>query len=137
MRRFTTIRPALLLVATTALLGCGGGGGAAGPTGTPTPPPPPPGTPNSVVVTGLSFTPANLTTTAGSKVTWTWNSCTGGDGYGNGRSCVAHDVVFDDGSSGSGVLSEGTYSRSFATPGTYAYHCAIHGASMSGSVVVK
>lgn len=139
MRHFTTISPVVLLFATVALFGCGGAGGGSDVTGTPTPtPPPPPGTPNSVVVNASSFTPTDLAVNAGTTVTWTWNACTGADGYGTGQPCVTHDVVFDDGSAGSGTMSEGTFSRSFATAGTYAYHCAIHGAAaMSGRVIVK
>ena len=100
------------------------------------PPPPPSGTPNSVVLTNNAFTPAALTTSAGSTVTWTWDTCSGSDGYGGGQVCTSHDIAFDDGTA-SGAQSSGTYSRTFATAGTYAYHCRIHGTVMSGSVVVK
>lgn len=135
MRPFTTLRPAYLLLVATAVFGCGGGG-AAGPSSTIIPPPPP-GTPNSVVITGSSFTPTDLTVTSGSTVKWTWNSCTGGDGYGAGQTCITHNVVFDDGSAASGALDQGTYSRAFSTPGTYPYHCAIHGPSMAGRILVQ
>jgi plastocyanin len=73
---------------------------------------------------------------AGGTVQWAWNSCSGGDIYGTGETCVAHDVVFDDGAT-SGQKSQGTYSRTFATAGTYPYHCAVHGAAvMAGSISV-
>jgi hypothetical protein len=35
-----------------------------------------------VTVVNNAFTPANLSVTSGSTVTWTWNTCSGGDGYG-------------------------------------------------------
>jgi plastocyanin len=135
MRYPTVTCPTLTLFALAAMLGCGGSG-ASGPSTTP-PPPPPPGTPNSVVVTNNAFTPVDLNAAKGAVVTWTWNACTGGDGYGTGQTCTSHNIVFDDGATGSGVQSSGTFSRSFAAAGTYPYHCSIHGAVMSGRVVVQ
>jgi plastocyanin len=102
---------------------------------TPTTPGVPTG-PTDVTVANNSFTPANLSVTSGNAVTWTWNTCSGGDGYGGGQTCVNHDIVFDDGTT-SGTLSQGSYQRKFTTAGTYAYHCSIHGAAMSGKVVVQ
>jgi len=67
-------------------------------------------------------------------VTWTWNTC-GSDGY--GITCVMHDVLFDDGAT-SGAQNSGTFARTFATAGTFNYHCSIHGAAvMSGVVTVQ
>ena len=125
----------MFTIAACFLMGCGGSSTSA-PNRSNNPAPPPPGTPNSVVVTNNTFTPGGLTTTAGATVTWTWNSCTGGDGYGNGDVCTAHNILFDDGAT-SGAQSAGTYDRTFATKGTFPYHCRIHGAAMSGSVVVQ
>ena len=132
MRATTTLA---ILLASGSLLGCGGGYTTTPTTSSHTSPPPA-GTPNSVVVTDNSFTPASLSTTPASTVTWTWDSCRGGDGYGAGQTCTAHDITFDDGTK-SGALSSGTFTRTFATAGTYPYHCSIHGAAMSGTVVVK
>ena len=73
--------------------------------------------------------------TAGTTVQWAWNSCSGGGVYG-GQTCVTHDIVFDDGAT-SGGKSQGTYSRAFASAGTYPYHCSIHGTAMSGSIIVQ
>lgn len=134
--RLLRSRNTILAVAAIFLAGCGGGGGSTTAPNTTTSNPPPAGTPNSVVVTNNVFTPESMSTTAGSTVTWTWDSCSGGDGYGYGQTCVAHEIVFDDGAT-SGQKSSGTYDRTFANAGTYPYHCKIHGASMSGSVVVK
>jgi plastocyanin len=99
-------------------------------------PPPPPPSGDAVTVGNNQFAPADLTVSAGRTVTWTWDSCTGGDGYGNGQSCVSHNVTFDQGASSS-TKSSGTFFRAFPAAGTYPYHCTIHGASMSGRVVVQ
>lgn len=132
MQRHVLARAITLLAFT--VYGCGG---YSAPTGTTTPPPPPPGTPNSVVVTNNLFTPASLTVAKSATVTWTWDTCSGGDIYGNGQTCVSHDIVFDDGAPGSGAQSSGTFSRTFAVVGTFRYHCSIHGAAMSGQIVVQ
>jgi plastocyanin len=137
MRHASVGRRTLLLVGFTLALGCGGGS-ASGPDGGPPPPPPPPPPPaNTVRVTNNSFTPGALTVSAGSTVTWNWDTCSGGDPYGNGEVCVAHSVVLDDGSANSGTQSTGSYTHQFSQAGTYPYHCAIHGAAMSGKVVVQ
>ena len=124
-----------------ALIGCGGAGGGYGtsPSGTT-------GGNNGVgsnpVVQGTtvnlldnnSFSPSNLGIQAGQTVTWKWGTCTG-DGY---STCVSHSVTFDDGSNiASATQSSGEYTRTFSAPGTYKYHCAVHGAGMSGQIVVQ
>jgi plastocyanin len=83
--------------------------------------------PNGDVTVGNNvFTPANLNVDPGRTVTWVWNP--GG---------VDHNIVFSDGSPGSGVKSSGSFQRTFSTAGSFAYFCSIHGASvMSGAVVV-
>lgn len=130
------------IVLMAALAGCGGAGGGGyattpgGSTGTPGG-----GTSNPVVngttvslLDNNSFSPSNLGVQAGQTVTWKWGTCTG-DGY---STCVSHSVTFDDGSNiSSGTQSQGEFSRTFSAPGTYKYHCAIHGAGMSGQVVVQ
>ncbi len=82
------------------------------------------GTPNSISVRDNYFTPATISVKAGSTVTWTWA----------GRN--DHSVTFSDGTT-STTQSSGVYSRTFPTAGTYNYHCAVHGASMSASVTVQ
>jgi plastocyanin len=129
----------ICVVALVVAAGCGGGGGG-GPTANNTgnkTPPPPPGTPNSVVVTNNAFAPTDLTVSKGATVTWTWDTCTGGGTYGGTETCVAHDIVFDDAAAGSGSQSSGSFSRNFSVAGTFPYHCALHGAAMSGKVVVQ
>lgn len=139
MRHASVGRRALMLVGIMVALGCGGGSatGTDGGGGNPPPPPPPPPPANTVTVTNNAFTPGNLTVKPGTNVTWSWNSCSGGDGYGNGETCVTHSVVLDDGSVSSTAQSTGSFSHEFDVAGTYPYHCAIHGTAMSGTVVVQ
>jgi plastocyanin len=100
--------------------GCGGGSGSVtGPV-----PEPQPSTSSAVDVRDNSFSPTATTVPAGTTVTWTW------------RGSNAHDVFFDGGVT-SGAKTTGTYSRQFITAGTYNYMCSIHGAAMSGQVVVQ
>lgn len=122
---------ALVLISAAA---CGGGGGGSDTTGPPAGNTPPPT--GGISVTNNVFSPAAKTVQAGATVTWAWNTCTGGDGYGGSETCVAHGVNFDDGTN-SPTQDKGTYSRNFATAGTYNYHCAVHGTAMAGSVTVQ
>ncbi|HKQ68565.1 MAG TPA: plastocyanin/azurin family copper-binding protein [Polyangiaceae bacterium] len=52
---------------------------------------------------------------------------------------VAHTATSDSGVWDSGTLTQGqSFNFTFTTPGTFPYHCTIHGAaSMSGVVVVQ
>ena len=123
-------------VCTTAaiacLFGCGGGGSTTSPVLNNTPPPA-----NGISVDNNLFAPATKTVTVGTTVVWAWNSCTDNGGYGGGMTCVNHDIVFDDGQT-SGIMNQGTFSRTFAAAGTYNYHCSIHGALvMSGTITVQ
>jgi len=125
-----------LAAAVALLAGCGGSSASAPSGGSPKPPVVPQGA-TDVTVVNDAFTPSARTVAPGATVTWTWNTCTGGDPYGTGQSCVDHGVVWDAGGTGSPVQSRGTYQRQFATAGVYAYHCAVHGAAMSGTVTVQ
>ncbi|HVX41264.1 MAG TPA: plastocyanin/azurin family copper-binding protein [Gemmatimonadaceae bacterium] len=125
-----------------ALAACGGSGsGYSTSPSNPTPPPtttgggPPPSS-NVVTLGDASFSPAALTVSSGTTVTWQW-TCSN-DGYGGTVGCVTHTVTFDDGSNiASAAQDSGTFNRTFNTAGTFKYHCAIHGSSMSGEVIVK
>jgi len=128
-----------MLLGIILVAGCGGAS-ASGPSsstsGGSTPPPPPPAT-NTIQVTNNAFTPGTLTVPVGTAVTWSWDTCSGGDPYGYGQTCVTHSVVMDDNSLASDAQSSGTFTHQFTTRGTYSYHCAVHGAAMSGKVVVQ
>ena len=76
-------------------------------------------------ISNYSFNPATLTVKSGTTVTWTNNDP------------VAHKVVSDSPAfSSDNIPQGGTYSFTFSTAGTYAYHCQIH-PSMTGTIVVS
>ena len=86
---------------------------------------------NTVNVLASSFSPANLTISANETVTWQFNggphTVTQGTSPGNPAT-----PEFD-----SGNRSSGTFTRTFDTPGTYQYFCAIHfGMGMTGTITV-
>jgi plastocyanin len=78
------------------------------------------------------FSPKSIMINAGDTVTWKWDN-------GDDHSVTSDTKLWD-----SGVKSGGppfpTFSRTFTAPGTFPYHCVIHGApngvGMSGTVVV-
>jgi plastocyanin len=134
--RFAARATLLLLIAAA---GCGGSSTAPSSNNnssgnTPPPQNTTPSTSSAISVANDYFDPAATTVPVNTKVTWTWNAC-GSDGYG-GQTCVTHSIVFDDGQS-SAMQSEGSWSRTFTVAGTYKYHCAVHGTSMSGTVTVQ
>ena len=71
------------------------------------------------------FTPATVTVTRNGSVTWSF--------------AAQHNVTFDTqgAPAGIGTRDSGTASITFPNAGTFAYHCTIHGAGMSGTVVVQ
>jgi plastocyanin len=72
------------------------------------------------------FTPGTVTIQAGQTVLWR-----------NGGS-VQHTTSSTTAVWNSGPLNAGqTYIRTFSTPGTFPYQCNIHGAAMSGTVIVQ
>jgi plastocyanin len=78
-----------------------------------------------------SINPAVDTIAAGGTITWTWVN----------TGTVPHSIESEgsptftssDIKSGNGS----TYQLQFSTPGTYQYDCAVHGAAMSGTIVVR
>jgi len=83
-----------------------------------------PGT-NEVFIQGMAFNPSTITVAAGTTVTWT------------NKDAIAHTVtsktkLFDSGS----IASNGTFSYTFATAGTFSYYCSIH-PSMIATVTVN
>jgi plastocyanin len=80
---------------------------------------------DSIAISGNAFSPSELTIAVDDKVTWT-NS----DG-------VSHTATADDGTFDSGNLAkDDSYSYTFTTAGTFAYHCNIH-ASMTATITVE
>lgn len=130
---------AVLTLIVTGAAACGGssGNGVTPPTEPPTTPPPttPPAASNDITIGNDWFSPSSTTVPVNTTVTWTWNTC-GDTGYGT-TGCTSHNVTFDDGTV-SPTQDNGTFSRTFATAGTYQYHCSIHGAAlMSGTIIVQ
>ena len=124
-----TTRNVWIAIALISAAACGGTSSTGTQNGVNTAPPP-----GGVSVTNNVFSPVTKTVAVGSSVQWAWNSCTG-DVY-SGQTCVSHNVVFDDGVT-SGLQDQGTFNRTFNVAGTYNYHCAVHGAAMSGSIIVQ
>ncbi len=79
----------------------------------------------NVAIASFAYSPASLTVKQGTTVIWTNDDS------------MTHTVTADNGSFASGNLANSqTYSHTFTTKGTFAYHCALH-PSMHGSVVVQ
>jgi len=103
--------------------GGGGGGGAVG----------------QVVVGNIFFRSAHNgsqnaavdTIPAGSTVTWAWNAA----GSHSIQSTGQEPGIFRNSVVMSGAND--TYSVTFQHPGTYPYQCAVHGAAMTGVIVVQ
>jgi plastocyanin len=125
-----------LAVGLVAMLGCsdnnspsggGDGGGGGG------------GNPGTVTIGNIFFqsgnngtqNPAIDTVAAGTTVTWTLTN----------TGSTSHTVRSDGSPSftSSGTLTGNgtTHKVTFMTPGTYQYDCAIHGALMTGRIVVQ
>ena len=102
--------------------GPGGGGGGGGPVG------------SVDVGPGIEFVsrhngtvlPAEDTVAVGATVTWNWTGS------------LPHSVRSNGSPSfqSSSIMTGGTYDVQFVAPGKYRYDCAVHGAAMSGTVVV-
>jgi plastocyanin len=70
---------------------------------------------SGVVIMEFAFKPGAITVTRGSKIAWTNSDST------------AHTVTLDDNSVDSGALNVGSsFDHTFATAGTFPYHCTIH-----------
>ena len=79
----------------------------------------------TVGIDNFAFTPASLTVTAGTTVTWK-----------NGDDSP-HRIGDKDGTFKSAALdTDDTFSHTFAKPGVYAYICTIH-PYMTGKIIVK
>ena len=107
----------LAAVAMAAATACGGDSTGPGSEG-------PPVASNQVSIGNDFFNAPNIVVPAGTTVTWTWNS-----------GAEEHNVTVSDASSGD-KSGGATYSRQFATAGTFSYHCTLH-AGMTGSVLVQ
>ena len=125
-------RVILVIGAFSASLGCssnsptyggGGGGNACTPTAT------------QVCMMNLAFSPSDLTIAHGTTVTWK-----NGDAVNH---MVAGAIGSADTYNSSFIGQGGTFSHTFATPGTFPYYCTIHGVDgspptgMKGTITVN
>jgi len=122
-KRLAWVAYAVLGAALAGILGCSKD--SSNPYGTgsqPSTPPPP----NTVVMMNIAFNPGTLTISKGATVTWQNN-----DG-------ITHTSTSDTGVWDTGNIAGGTSKAvTFSNAGTFKYHCAIHGPSMSGTIVVQ
>jgi len=95
---------------------------------------PDPDAPNTVLVMNDNrFEPASIAVPVGGIVNWFWPAGSAG-----------HNIVPDDGNAPATSGAPAGYPKylsfTFANPGVYRYHCAVHGGpggvGMSGSVTV-
>ena len=118
-----------LMLAATLLAGCGGvtsPGGDGHPVG-------------DVLVGNIFFRsahngtqkPAVDTIAAGDSITWSWNAA----GSHSIQSTGVPPEVFRNSVVMSGAND--SYTITFRNPGTYTYQCAVHGAAMTGRIVVQ
>jgi plastocyanin len=78
---------------------------------------------DSVSIVNDAFSPATVHPDSNGQVVWTWKS--GG---------VAHNVTFEDAITGSGTKSSGTFTQTFANPGSYRFRCTIHSSNFSSGM---
>jgi plastocyanin len=78
-----------------------------------------------VAIDNFTFTPATITVSPGTKVTWT------------NHDDIPHTVTSTSGAFDSKAIdTDASFSFVFTTPGTYPYFCEIH-PHMTGQVIVK
>ncbi|MCA1834483.1 MAG: cupredoxin domain-containing protein [Actinobacteria bacterium] len=71
------------------------------------------------------YSPVSVSVTAGSTVKWT------------SAGANPHTVTADGGSFASDTMNTGdTFQHTFNSPGTFPYHCKVHGSSMAGTITV-
>lgn len=85
----------------------------------------------NIGVSGLTFSPSDVTIATGGTVTWAWST-----------GAVTHNVTWDAGTPAASATSGTvTYQQTFANAGSYAFYCSIHGGpggvGMSGTVTVQ
>ena len=94
--------------------GTGGTGGTTQPTQT-----------TSVTVGNNQFSPASIQVATGATVKWTWEP-----------GASLHNVTFTTGTPSANLDGGATFTRTFATAGTFTYQCTLH-PGMTGTVMVQ
>jgi plastocyanin len=82
---------------------------------------------NQIVIDNFSFKPAQLTISAGTKVTWVNRDDVPHTATSTTKPRVIDSKTLD---------TDEQFSQVFNTPGTYAYFCALH-PKMTGQIIVK
>jgi plastocyanin len=82
--------------------------------------------PHLITMKSLSYDPKQIEISAGDSVEWV------------NKSYTAHSASANDKSFETGLVQPGQHSKEivFKKPGTYSYHCQIHGMTMSGTLIV-
>ncbi len=81
--------------------------------------------PNTILMAGMSFSPATITVAKNTTITWTNN-----DG-------IAHTSTSDSGVWDTGNIPPGaSKTTTFTSAGTFTFHCTYH-SMMTGTVVVQ
>lgn len=102
-------------------------------------PEPEPEPDNVVTLEGFRFNPENLTISVGDTVVWEHrqgdvpHTVTSGE-------VGAADGIFDsrDGDPNARMREPDTFQHTFTEPGTFAYHCVVHGGNgMVGTITVE
>lgn len=114
----------VMLVSAVMVAGCSSGQAPVHAVGTPVTPAA--GT-NAVLIKGFAFSPATITVSTGTAISWT------------NQDGASHAIVSDTGApeafSSDPLGQNGVFRFTFTHPGTYNYHCSIH-PSMKGTVIV-
>jgi plastocyanin len=94
---------------------------------TPTGPGPTPSPANTVLMQGMAFSPATITVSVGTTVTW------------KNQDSYAHTSTSDSGIWDTGNIAGGaSATTTFNAAGTYPYHCTFHvSMGMKGTVIVQ
>ena len=123
--RYFFLSITLITIISIVQISCGKGGSSS--YNNTTPPPPSGNTGVEITMSNMAFSPKSKTVANGTAVTWR-----NGDSY-------SHTVTSNDGSSFSSgtITGGGTFAYTAKVPGTYEYHCTIHGISMSGTLIVS
>jgi plastocyanin len=114
----------VMLVSAAMVAGCSSGQAPVQSVGTPVTPAA--GT-NAILIKGFAFSPATITVSTGTAITWT------------NQDGAPHTIVSDAGApeafSSDPLGQNGVFRFTLTRPGTYNYHCSIH-PSMKGTVIV-
>ena len=122
------------VVLTALITGCGGSTASTPSTPSPAPSPSPAPAPVASTITiqtsartlgTAAYVPNPITVSQGAVITW------------SNIDAATHDMASDTGAWDSGrIAPNGSFNFTFATKGTFPYHCSIH-PSMTGTIVVQ